>query len=450
MGIRKKMMIGAGVTAALCIATIGGIRAYSRRFFLSGTTVCGVDVSGMTEEEAKEAVEQAYTEKYSVAVSGRNQALGIIMGDAIDFQVCAYMDGLLDENAKLANWMSAKNRQFDALLVPDFDIEKLRNAVRALPMFNQDVIQQPENAYIAYKDGSYQIVPETEGAEPVYDQIFSEVMDALLSRSDALLLSSACYETPEITREDASLNQLMNELNTVASSVITYEFGNITRTLDISTFHEWLDYSSGEILIDEEAVADWVYALAADTNTAYTTRTFKIGRNEVTVSGPYGYRINRDAEEIRLKEELLSGVIVSREPEYSQASASRENELGDVFVEVDLSNQHVRLYVDGLVAAESDCVTGKLSNGSGTPDGIYPLTYKQKDAVLRGHGYASPVKYWMPFNGNIGLHDASWRSSFGGSIYKTNGSHGCVNLPTDMAKAIYEQAYAGMAVICHY
>ena len=158
--------------------------------------------------------------------------------------------------------------------------------------------------------------------------------------------------------------------------------------------------------------------------------------------------VTKEAEQLAAN--IKAGQPVVREPAYNIKAASREDELGGTFVEVDLTNQHVSLYVDGTLAGESDCVTGNLSKGYDTPDGIYPLTYKQRDAVLRGPGYASPVDFWMPFNRGIGLHDASWRSSFGGNIYKTNGSHGCINLPYSMAKQIYDVAYAGMPVICHF
>lgn len=56
----------------------------------------------------------------------------------------------------------------------------------------------------------------------------------------------------------------------------------------------------------------------------------------------------------------------------------------------------------------------------------------------------------MPFNGNIGLHDATWRSTFGGTIYKTSGSHGCVNLPPAVAKTIFENIAAGVPVLCYH
>ena len=98
---------------------------------------------------------------------------------------------------------------------------------------------------------------------------------------------------------------------------------------------------------------------------------------------------------------------------------------------------------------ETDCVTGNSARGFDTPAGVYGITYKQRDATLNGENYSTPVNYWMPFNKNIGLHDAGWRSSFGGELYKTNGSHGCVNLPPDKARQIYDIIQTGTPVICY-
>jgi lipoprotein-anchoring transpeptidase ErfK/SrfK len=77
------------------------------------------------------------------------------------------------------------------------------------------------------------------------------------------------------------------------------------------------------------------------------------------------------------------------------------------------------------------------------------LNYKQKGPTLRGPGYEAEVTYWMPFNGNIGIHDASWRYSYGGNIYRRNGTHGCVNVPKYLAKRIFENIEEGTPVICY-
>ena len=122
----------------------------------------------------------------------------------------------------------------------------------------------------------------------------------------------------------------------------------------------------------------------------------------------------------------------------------------NTFVEVDLTNQTVIYYKNGEVITQGNVVTGNVSQGHATPAGVYKLDWKAKDYVLRGQGYASPVNFWMPFNGGIGLHDASWRSQFGGSIYKTNGSHGCVNMTYSVAKAIYDNIEEHTTIICKY
>ena len=95
-----------------------------------------------------------------------------------------------------------------------------------------------------------------------------------------------------------------------------------------------------------------------------------------------------------------------------------------------------------------------MTRDRATPEGMYAIRFKQTNRVLTGYNkdgsvsYRSPVKYWMPFNGGIGLHDANWRSKFGGMIYQTNGSHGCINLPPKVAAQVYENAYKGIPIIC--
>ena len=86
----------------------------------------------------------------------------------------------------------------------------------------------------------------------------------------------------------------------------------------------------------------------------------------------------------------------------------------------------------------------------GTPAGVNYVNNKQRNRVLRGEGYASPVKYWVPVKGAIGIHDANWRSEFGGEIYKTNGSHGCINTPTEIMSQLYDAVEIGTPVIMFY
>lgn len=122
--------------------------------------------------------------------------------------------------------------------------------------------------------------------------------------------------------------------------------------------------------------------------------------------------------------------------------------LPDTFVEIDLSEQKVIFYIDNEIAIKSDIVTGHASN-SPTRLGYFEIYYKETDCYLTGPGYRSHVDYWMPFDKGIGLHDADWRDEFGKEIYKNNGSHGCVNMPFDTAKTIYNNTEVHSKVLVH-
>ena len=150
---------------------------------------------------------------------------------------------------------------------------------------------------------------------------------------------------------------------------------------------------------------------------------------------------------------IKKGEKLEKEPLYflkGYAEGAPGEDIGSSYVEADLGRQHLYLYIEGKLILESDFVSGSMSGGRGTPAGVFGLTYKTRDTTLTGANYASHVDYWMPFNGNIGMHDASWRRSFGGSIYLTNGSHGCINLPVGVAAEIYGYVEKGFPVICYY
>lgn len=120
----------------------------------------------------------------------------------------------------------------------------------------------------------------------------------------------------------------------------------------------------------------------------------------------------------------------------------------DTYVDVDIANQTMTYYVNGEIAIQSPCVTG-TPGGNSTPKGNFVIKTKIPGKYLVGPTWNVWVDRWMRFTGNCGLHDASWRSKFGGNIYKTDGSHGCVNLPKDVAYQLYDSVDIGTAVIVH-
>ncbi len=148
---------------------------------------------------------------------------------------------------------------------------------------------------------------------------------------------------------------------------------------------------------------------------------------------------------------IREGAVAERQPvSKTKDYVFFDGTIGDSYAEVDLTNQHMYFYYQGELLLETDFVSGDVASGHSTPEGIYAVTYKQKDRILRGPDYESFVHYWMPFYGGYGLHDAMWRKAFGGTIYKNNGSHGCVNLPLKKAEQIYKCVETGFPVVCYH
>lgn len=114
------------------------------------------------------------------------------------------------------------------------------------------------------------------------------------------------------------------------------------------------------------------------------------------------------------------------------------------YVVVSISKQTLKYYEYGQVVLSSNVVTG--INGK-TPTGTFKVLNKATNIILKGKDYQSFVNYWIAFKGvAFGFHDASWRSRFGGNIYKYNGSHGCVNMPYSKVKQLYNMISIGTPV----
>ena len=115
------------------------------------------------------------------------------------------------------------------------------------------------------------------------------------------------------------------------------------------------------------------------------------------------------------------------------------------YIYVSISDQKLWYYKNGVLQLSTSVVTGTRGVHD-TPRGSYRIYGKTAGTYLIGDDYKTWVNYWMPFYGGYGLHDAVWRSNFGGSIYVSNGSHGCVNLPYWAAESIYYSAPVGLLV----
>ena len=171
--------------------------------------------------------------------------------------------------------------------------------------------------------------------------------------------------------------------------------------------------------------------------------------------GSYGWKIDQTAEADELTKLMEEEPHMERTPIFAQEADSWENgDMGDTYVEVDLTKQHLWMYKEGKLIVESDFVSGTMTPARVTPPGIFRLYYKKSPAVLRstkpGDSYETPVSFWMPFNGGIGFHDATWQAYFGGDRYTYAGSHGCINMPLDAAATLYSIIDTNVPIVSFY
>ena len=280
-------------------------------------------------------------------------------------------------------------------------------------------------------------------------------------------IPASLYVLPEKRAQDEDRQKKCEILNEYADESITYVFGDQTETLTFETIMDWLKIKDGKVSVKEDKVQKYVRSLAEKYETRYMDRVFhtSLGTDVTFPAGlnEYGYTILEDLEAQQLTQDILSGEPVEREPVYQYLGPwgdplylrrSGTDDLAGTYVEVSISAQHMWYYIDGALFIESDVVTGDATLGQDTATGVFPLAFKESPATLRGgegkKKYTTKVQYWMPFYEGQGLHDAWWKTVFGGNEYMGNGSHGCVNLPSSVAEAVYNNIQPGTAIIIYY
>ena len=158
------------------------------------------------------------------------------------------------------------------------------------------------------------------------------------------------------------------------------------------------------------------------------------------------YKIRATAEDPSGNKSKAVAKVIVQKPEYGAMGTY-------VFVSID--KQHLTYFVDGNPVLDCPVVTGNSYVGHSTPKGSFRINFMQRNTTLKGQEdngekYESFVYYWMAFIGNsYGLHDATWRSNFGGNIYQGGGSHGCVNMPYASAAELYSMVEPGTLVFVY-
>lgn len=450
---KKKFLI---VTCIIAVIYLFGT-IYFMNHYMFNTYINGINVSCKNIDDAERNIIKSF-DNYELQLNERNGIQETIYGKDIELKyICEKKELVKIQKAQrnylwLVSFFKDNKNEINDFI--EYNDDKMDGIINNLNCVSGDNIIEPQNPSFQYNEGKYIIINEIYGNKVNKELLKKKIIECVNSGNINIDLDSeGCYEYPKYTAKSEKVIKAKELLDKYISANIVYDFDEETETVDGDVINKWINVNNDlDVEFNRKNVDEYIKGLCEKYNTVGKEREFKTasGKKIIVKGGHYGWKINSEEEANSLIENIQKGQRLMKEPIYSQKAVSRKkNDIGDTYVEVSITRQHLWFYKNGKLVTQGDVVTGNINRGCATQLGIYPLNYKQKNATLKGFGYSSPVKYWMPFNGNIGIHDASWRNSFGGDIYKNNGTHGCVNAPLYLAKVIYDEIDAGIPIICY-
>lgn len=454
----------------VCVIYLGGFLYYNGKF-LSHTSINGIDVSRLTLDEAHETLAQKIN----------NQTITLTFIDEKTETLSSSNAGIQynksDDVKKLYNsqnhwlWFVNVFSQSDSTIesLVNVDDTKLTGAINSLQHLDKKAQVAPENAKVSYKDGEFSITEEKNGSTINFENLKNAILENFQSQQSELnVFAVDGYILPEITAQDENLAKQLDAAKKYADVNITYETTSGDVVLDGNEVVNWLSVNEqGEYYRDDdhfkEKATEFVKDLSKKINSIGINRTITVadGRTVNVSGGTYGLKVDQEKEVTGLLEDIYANKKGKREAVTTGVQASTSNGgVGNTFLEVDLTNQHMYFVKNGEVVLDSAVVTGAPYGGRSTPAGVYSVLEMKRNKTLVGEidpktgkpEYRTPVAYWIRVTWTgIGFHDATWQSSFGGNRYRTGyGSHGCINMPYSKVASLYSMVSVHMPIVIHY
>ena len=470
-GIKKWIL---PVDILLLILAVTGyfviVNQYQERF-IPGTSINGVDVSGMYEEDAQKAVAETISD-YAIDLVFSDGTKENITGKEIGLHMLRSDDipRILTEQNRFGWFLNLFGKTFDHTIETSvaYDDVLLRSKVISLPEMSPLVQFSPRDACLAFdENGRLMIVPEQEGNEIDTECLLDAADEKILTGETTLTLTDVdgIYHYPDRYADNEELTSCMEEVNDFLDTEVTI---TVSSGEDVVLDDEFLRpylvlgadglYTITPEMI-HEAASDFIREIALEDDCLGEYRTFKstrLGIIHMPSGEEHGHTMDQEKMVELVESDLESHYSGKHFLIYSKYIDHTDPQLGGTYIEIDIYGQHVYLYKDGELDFDTPCVTGTEGTSRATPSGIYAVNRRYYDTYLEGPpredgtpSYRSHVDYFMAFYHGYGLHDATWRSKsqFGTDRYTYDGSHGCVNLPYDSARYLYKNTEMGIPVV---
>ena len=401
---------------------------------------------------------------YELTILEQNNVSDVITGSEISLaykENSRVQDAL--ENQRQLLWLISlfSESDTDITIEVEYDEAALEGKIQNLQAVTAEQVD-PVAAHPEYDGNSFVVAEEQYGTTVDMETLTAKIKEHITEFDTTLdMMDEECYVMPAYTSDSPEVQAACDEMNEYLKASITYPMDEDV-VVDKDLISKWVTYDDDmKVAFNEDAVREWMREFGKKYDTLGTTRTITTptGKTAEVSGGTYGWSVDEETETKNLINSIKNGEVAERAPAYKQTAASHgAQDWGSTYIEVDIAAQHMWYIVDGAVGMESDVVTGLPADGRDTPTGVYSILYTERDSTLKGEtdpetgkpSYETPVAFWMPFTWQgHGFHDATWQSSFGGSRYQTNGSHGCVNMPYDKAEQLFNMISAGTPVIIH-
>ena len=459
---KKPWIIAGSIIGALVVIYLG-IAAFFMSHFLVNTSINGKDFSGKTVADVEAYLKEQVAD-YELTILEQNNVSDVITGSEISLaykENSRVQDAL--ENQRQLLWLISlfSESDTDITIEVEYDDAALEENIQNLQAVTAEQVD-PVAAHPEYDGNSFVVAEEQYGTTVDMETLTAKIKEHITEFDTTLdMMDEECYVMPTYTSDSPEVQAACDEMNEYLKASITYPMDEDV-VVDKDLISKWVTYDDDmKVTFNEDAVREWMREFGKKYDTLGTTRTITTptGKTAEVSGGTYGWSVDEETETKNLINSIKNGEVAERAPAYKQTAASHgAQDWGSTYIEVDIAAQHMWYIVDGAVAMESDVVTGLPADGRDTPTGVYSILYTERDSTLKGEtdpetgkpSYETPVAFWMPFTWQgHGFHDATWQSSFGGSRYQTNGSHGCVNMPYDKAEQLFNMISAGTPVIIH-
>ena len=451
---KNKLMIGCiaggAVLAALLVAFFVLSKEYFGGSFSPKAVLSNTDVSALSVDEALDAMNQS--KGFEIQVQAKDKNYDIDISDAVTRE--------FDKNEvqQAKNSIGFGSYLFHREVVMSLKPQSVSVDKTALKsIIEKSLPASTKNTQNASFDKKLNLVKEVQGDNLDFDTFLTKVESDIAQGNELSYKLEDYYVKPTVTSDSDAIQKAVKKIEKYRKMNITFTFGDETEQIQGDEIIDHLKYKNGKVVLDSNKwIETFVSKLGKKYNTYGKNRKFKTTKaGTVTVKGGIpGWWINESETVKKVKALLNKQKSAKMEPVYRNVAVQHgKDDVGDTYVEISIKRQHLWFYKNGKLKMESDVVTGLPTKERMTVKGTHRIYGKAKDRYLGTiavQGYRSHVDFWMPFNWDgQGCHDASWRNRFGGSIYKSRGSHGCVNLPRAKAAQLFDYVSIGTPVIVY-